>query len=86
MKEAIRQRARELGFDDCRFARATPPDHGAEFKRWLAAERHGAMAYLERNAAKRVDPDLVLAGAKTIITLAASYATLDECRGARSVG
>ena len=32
------------------------------------------MAYLERNAAKRVDPQQVLAKAKSIITLAVSYA------------
>ena len=31
------------------------------------------MAYLERNAHKRVDPKRVLAGARSIITLAASY-------------
>ena len=32
------------------------------------------MAYLARNAHKRVDPDQVLAGARSIITLAVSYA------------
>jgi epoxyqueuosine reductase len=32
------------------------------------------MAYLARNAAKRVDPQQVLAGARSIITLATSYA------------
>ncbi len=31
------------------------------------------MAWLERNAAKRVDPQQVLAGAKSLITLAVSY-------------
>lgn len=73
MKEAIRQRAKELGFDICRFTDATAPDHAAEFEQWLKEGRHGAMAYLARNAFKRVDPQQVLAGAKTIIVLAASY-------------
>ena len=73
MKAAIRQRALELGFDDCRFTTAAPPDHSAEFQRWLAAQQHGEMAYLERNAHKRVEPQQVLAEAKSVITLAVSY-------------
>jgi epoxyqueuosine reductase len=80
MKAAIRQRARELGFDDCRFATARTPDHASEFKEWLAEHRHGDMAYLERNADKRTDPQRVLAGVRTVITLAVSYASRDDCR------
>jgi epoxyqueuosine reductase len=74
MKEQIRQRARELGFDDCRFTSAHPPTHARQFQEWLAQQRHGAMAYLQRNAHKRVQPDLVLRDIQSIITLAASYA------------
>ena len=73
MKQSIRQRALELGFDDCRFTTATPPDHRAEFHQWLAEKRHGEMGYLERNAHKRVNPQEVLPGAKSVITLAVSY-------------
>jgi epoxyqueuosine reductase len=74
MKAAIRQRARELGFDDCRFTTAAPPAGAARFQNWLAAKRHGDMAWLERTAPKRLDPQKVLSGAKSIIVLAASYA------------
>ena len=74
MKSAVRQRARELGFDDCRVTTANAPATAAQFERWLAAHHHGEMAYLQRNARKRVDPGQVLAGARSIITLAASYA------------
>lgn len=73
MKELIRQHARELGFDDCRFTTAAPPDHSAEFQRWLSEQQHGEMAWLERNAAKRIDPEKILAQAKSVITLAVSY-------------
>ncbi len=73
MKEAIRQRALELGFDDCRFTTAQSPENSPHFQRWLAERRHGEMAYLEHNAAKRVDPQQVLTGAKSIIVLAVSY-------------
>jgi len=74
-KSDVLQRALQLGFDDCRFTTARPPEHAAQFQRWLQAGLHGQMDYLARNAHKRIDPDLVLAGAKTIITLAASYTT-----------
>ena len=74
MKSAIQQRARELGFDDCRFTRALPPATAPRLADWLAAGRHGEMEYLARNAGKRVDPQLVLPGANTIITLASAYA------------
>jgi epoxyqueuosine reductase len=73
LKELISQRARELGFDDCRFTTAAPPDHSADFQRWLAEHQHGEMAWLERNAAKRIDPEKILAQAKSVITLAVSY-------------
>jgi epoxyqueuosine reductase len=73
VKTAIQQRALELGFDDCRFAAASPPATAPHFTDWIAKKQHGEMAYLERNAYKRVDPQQVLAGAKTIISLAVSY-------------
>lgn len=73
MKAAIQQRARELGFDDCRFSAAHPPETSPQFKHWLAEGRQGEMAYLERNAEKRIDPQRVLAGAKSIVSLAVAY-------------
>lgn len=79
MKDAVRQQARELGFDDCRFTSANPPDHALEFQGWLAEKKHGEMAYLERNAHKRVNPQEVLPGAKSVVTLAVSY-HLEECQ------
>lgn len=75
MKELILRRARELGFDDCRVTTAEPPRSGPHLQNWLAEGRHGAMAYLERNAFKRVDPQQVLAGARSVISVAVSYST-----------
>ena len=74
MKELIEQRARELGFDACRFAGAAPPESASRFRQWLDQGRHGEMAYLARNAHKRVDPQLVLPGVRSVLTLAAAYA------------
>ncbi len=45
---------------------------------WLEKGMHGEMNYLARNAAKRVNPTLVLPGAQSIIILAASYAREEE--------
>jgi epoxyqueuosine reductase len=73
-KQALQERAQELGFDDCRCTIADPPAHASHFQRWLEAGCHGEMGYLARNAYKRIEPNQVLADAKTIITLAASYA------------
>jgi len=75
LKELIRQHARELGFDDCRFTTAAPPEHAAEFQRWLAEKQHGEMAWLERNAHKRVEPQNVLPGTKGVIVLATAYSS-----------
>lgn len=73
MKEAIRKRALELGFDDCRFTTAAAPDHRDAFQEWLAQKRHGEMGWIERTAHKRVNPQEVLAGAESVIALATSY-------------
>jgi epoxyqueuosine reductase len=74
MREAVRRRAQELGFDDCRFTTAKAPESASRFRQWLADGKQGQMAYLERNAFKRIDPQQVLSGAETLIMLAASYA------------
>jgi epoxyqueuosine reductase len=82
MKDRIRARAAELGFDACRFTSAAPPDHAGQFHAWLEAGHHGEMAWLARQAARRTDPQLVLPGARSVICLAASYhATSDRSDG-----
>jgi epoxyqueuosine reductase len=73
MKEKIRQHALELGFDDCRFTTADAPASADQFQNWIAKKQHGEMAYLERNAPKRIDPQKVLRGARSLIALVASY-------------
>ena len=75
MKELVLQHARELGFEDCRITSAAPPRSGTRLREWLERGAHGEMAYLERNADKRVDLQKVVPGAKSVIIFAASYAT-----------
>ncbi|MGH7991538.1 MAG: tRNA epoxyqueuosine(34) reductase QueG, partial [Limisphaerales bacterium] len=73
MKEKIRERALELGFDDCRFTSAAPPKSAEQFSKWIAGKNHGEMNWLERNAPKRIEPQKILAGARSAICLAAGY-------------
>jgi epoxyqueuosine reductase len=73
VKSRIEQRALELGFDACRFTTAAPPESAPHLDRWLSEGRQGEMAWLARNAQKRVDPNLVLPGAKSIVSLASAY-------------
>jgi len=77
LKSRIQQTARDLGFDACGVTTADAPLAAGHFERWLREGFHGEMAYLARNAEKRVDPQKVLPNAKSIITLAASYFTED---------
>lgn len=70
-REALRARLRELGFDEVRFAAAGKG--GASLRDWLAAGRQAAMAWMERSADKRIDPDLVLPGARSFIVLGVNY-------------
>lgn len=80
MKAAIRQYALELGFDDCRITTASPPATAPQLENWLTAGKHGEMLWLARNADKRIEPQRVLAGAKSIISLAISYHQNDSPR------
>ena len=73
MKEQIRQRALELGFDDCRFTRADVPAAEKEFRQWIAEKKYGEMAWIEKNADKRANPQKVLQQARSAICVAASY-------------
>lgn len=73
MKEKIRQRALELEFEDCRFTRAGAPAAQKEFREWIAAKKFGEMAWMERSAEKRSEPQMVLPQARSVICVAASY-------------
>ena len=86
MTESIRQRAWALGFDDCRITDAAPPASAPQFERWLAKGRQGEMGYLARNAPKRLDPQLVLPGARSIISLAVAYAGREPEMGTAAAG
>jgi len=71
--DRIRQWAAELGFDDCRIARAREATHAEDFQQWIAEGKHGDMAWMERAPERRSDPREVLPGCKSLICLALNY-------------
>lgn len=71
--EAIKGRARELGFDACGIAPAADlPELGA-IRRWLDRGYNGSMAYLRRTARTRADIRQVLPSARSVIATATLY-------------
>lgn len=76
LSQKIKQKARELGFADYGFAKAERLDDEARFlERWLNQRQHGKMAYMENHFDKRVNPALLVEGAKTVISLSYNYYT-----------
>lgn len=71
-QETLRTRLVALGFDDVRYASLSPVGD-ERLNAWLGAGMHGDMQWMERTAAKRLRPDLVLSGAKSIILLGVNY-------------
>ena len=73
LKQEVVELARSLGFALCRVAPAVAPPHAAAFRRWLAEGCAGEMAWMERNADRRADLQVVLPGAQSVVVLALPY-------------
>ena len=71
-REELRGRLGALGFDDVRFAAAAPLA-GEGLRGWLAAGLQADMQWMERTTEKRLNPDLVLTGVRTVILLGVNY-------------
>ncbi len=73
LKAQVVHKALELGFADCRIARALPAAHREIFEQWVADGKYGDMAWMARNLDRRTDPRVVLPGAQSMIVLAMNY-------------
>lgn len=70
----LKSRAAALGFDYCGIAAATfLEDDALRLEAWLQKGMHGSMGYMERNFDKRLDPRLLVPGAKSVVTLMLNY-------------
>jgi epoxyqueuosine reductase len=75
--ELLRQKALELGFARVGFTPVGPVERHAIYESWLAHGYAGEMSYLARDSAPRRDPAQLLDGARTLVTVAMSYAHAD---------
>lgn len=73
--EAIKARAKRLGFDVCGIAPAGDLPELKFFNEWLARGYAGEMAYLHRTADRRADVRQIVPSAKTVIVVGVNYNT-----------
>lgn len=87
MNDFIKQTAKDIGFDACGIAKAELLEEDRAFlSRWLQANYHGEMSYLERNFEKRTDPREIVTGVKSVIvTLTNFYPQEFQATGAPKV-
>jgi len=70
----IKQTATRLGFEYCGITKAKRLDDDAErLEQWLNSNMHGTMKYMENHFDLRVNPALLVPGAKSVITLLKNY-------------
>lgn len=70
----IKQEAHRLGFDFCGISKAEFLEEEApRFENWLKQKMHGEMKYMENNFHERLDPRLLVDGAKSVISLLLNY-------------
>ena len=70
----IKQEAKRLGFLDCGIAKADFLESEApRLESWLQNNFHGKMRYMENHFDKRLDPRLLVEGAKSVISLSYNY-------------
>ena len=72
---AIKQRARDLGFDLCGIAPAIRHPKLARLASWIDEGRAGEMGYLAKSLDERLDPREFLPTARSVISLAVVYNT-----------
>ncbi len=72
--QVLKQLAKANGFDFCGISKAEKlQDEARQLESWLNQDLHGKMAYMANHFDMRVDPRLLVPGAKSIISLAFNY-------------
>ncbi len=75
----IKREAKALGFLSCGIAKADfLHDEAPKLAKWLKQGRHGEMSYMERHFDKRLDPRILVPGAKSIVSLLLNYHTEEK--------
>ncbi|MDY6913454.1 MAG: tRNA epoxyqueuosine(34) reductase QueG [Planctomycetota bacterium] len=79
---AVKRLADDAGFARVGIAPAGKLPHSERFKRWFDRGMQAEMHYLRRNVEKRFRPELLLAGARSVICLATGYMPAEPSRPA----
>lgn len=70
----IKAEAKRLGFDFCGISKAGFLEEEApRLEAWLKSSMHGKMEYMENHFDKRLDPTLLVEGAKSVVSLLYNY-------------
>ena len=88
LEQRIKEKAAELGFAACGFARAdAAPRAGERLRQWLAEGCHGDMIWMAERAHHRVAPAGLWPNVRSVISLGMSYApAIDPLRLADAGG
>lgn len=74
LKEQISSFAKDQGFSFIGFSKAEFLEEEApKLESWLKNQKHGEMSYMENHFDKRLDPRLLVPGAKSVISLLFNY-------------
>ncbi|TFF39761.1 tRNA epoxyqueuosine(34) reductase QueG [Mucilaginibacter psychrotolerans] len=77
--QMIKAEAKNLGFLFCGIAKAEfLEDEAPRLETWLNKGMHGEMRYMENHFDKRLDPRLLVDGAKSVISVALNYYTDEQ--------
>tara|TARA_R110002051_G_scaffold159536_2_gene230934 strand:- start:57100 stop:58020 length:921 start_codon:yes stop_codon:yes gene_type:complete len=72
--QLIKDEAKRLGFLSCGISKADFLEHEApRLEKWLKNNSHGEMQYMENHFDKRLDPRLLVDGAKSVVSLLLNY-------------
>lgn len=75
----VKQIASQLGFDACGISKAEfLVEEAPKLEQWLKNNYHGEMYYMENHFDKRLDPSLLVPGAKSVISLMYNYFPSDN--------
>lgn len=70
----IKQEAGNLGFMFCGISKAEfLSEEAPKLEQWLSKGMHGSMQYMENHFDKRLDPTLLVPGAKSVVSLVYNY-------------
>lgn len=79
LTQLIKQETKRIGFDYCGISKAEYlTEEAPRLENWLKQQMHGQMKYMENYFDMRLDPRLLVPGAKSIISLLLNYYPIEK--------